>query len=246
MRRAHRDHDHRTAAMRPGSVGCVRNRRKLSHPVSPVPPRCQPAGVPGPAQHIRCQSGAAAARWGALLRALAPSPLRRVAGPARRGRAPADGHVVAGLVAGLRNSGPDAGDPAESPGHKPPSLAADRRASVRACSYHASPGASQRNNLCMDLWAIWVNAQVSHFIAVDARGCGKVDNRTAQSCQAAALRCPRGRWCCRFLPPSAPRPPDRRRQGTGRCIAAQATLAASCRERPKGPKRGDSHGSATI
>jgi hypothetical protein len=232
--------------MRPSSVGCVRNRRKLSHPVSPVPPRCQPAGVPGPAQHIRCQSGAAAARWGALLRALAPSPLRRVAGPARRGRAPADGHVVAGLVAGLRNSGPDAGDPAESPGHKPPSLAADRRASVRACSYHASPGASQRNNLCINLWAIWVNAQVSHFIAVDARGCGKVDNRTAQSCQAAALRCPRGRWCCRFLPPSAPRPPDRRRQGTGRCIAAQATLAASCRERPKGPKPGDNHGSATI
>ena len=182
--------------MRPSSVGCVRNRPKLSHPVSPMPPRCQPAGVPGPAQHIRCQSGATAARWGTLLRALAPSPLRRVAGPARRGRAPASGHVVAGLVAGLRDSGPDAGDPAKSPGHKPPSLAADPGASVRACSCHASPAASQRNNLCMDLWTIWMNAQVNHCIAVDARGCGKVDNRTAQSCQAAAFRYPRGRWCC--------------------------------------------------
>ena len=183
-----------------------------------MPPSCQPAGVPGPAQHIRCQSGATAARWGTLLRALAPSPLRRVAGPARRGRAPASGHVVAGLVAGLRDSGPDAGDPAESPGHKPPSLAADPGASVRACSITPAPQPASVTSLCISLWTIWMNAQVNHCIAVDARGCGKVDNRTAQSCQAAALRCPRGRWCCRFLPRSASRP---------RTVAGRAPAGAS-------------------
>jgi hypothetical protein len=185
MRRAHRDHDHRTAAIRPSSGCCVRNRPKLSHPVPATPRGCQPTGVPGPAQHIRCQSGAAAGRWGAHPRALAPSPLRRVAGPARRRRVPASGHVVAGLAAGLRDSGPDAGDPAESPGHKPPSLAADPWARIRACSYHASPWASQCNDLWINLGTISMNAQANRYMAVDARGCGNVDNRTAQFSQAA-------------------------------------------------------------
>ncbi len=95
--------------MRPGSVGCVRNRRRLCHPVSPTPRGCQPAGVQGPAQHIRCQARATAARAGAVLRGLALSPFRRMAGLARRGRAPASRQTVAGLVAGLRESVPDAG-----------------------------------------------------------------------------------------------------------------------------------------
>lgn len=59
------------------------------------------------------------------------------------------------------------------------------RASARACCDHTSPQAGQRNTLCGGLWTHWMNAQASHGIAVDARGCGKVDNRTAQSCQAA-------------------------------------------------------------
>jgi hypothetical protein len=156
-----------------------------------MPRSCQPAGVPGPAQRTRCQSAASTARWGALSRALAPSPLRRVAGPARRGRVPASKHVVAGLVAGLRESAPDGRDPAESPGHKPPhsQLVPDKRASL---PLSRQPRASQRNDLCMDLWTIWMNVQINHCIAVDARRCGKVDNRTAQSCQEAGLRCPRG------------------------------------------------------
>jgi hypothetical protein len=156
-----------------------------------MPRSCQPTGVPGPAQRTRCQSAASTARWGALSRALAPSPLRRVAGPARRGRVPASKHVVAGLVAGLRESAPDGRDPAESPGHKPPhsQLVPDKRVSLLLSRQSR---ASQRNDLCMDLWTIWMNVQINHCIAVDARGCGKVDNRTAQSCQEAGLRCPRG------------------------------------------------------
>ncbi len=51
------------------------------------------------------------------------------------------------------------------------------RASVRACSYHASPGACQANVLCISLWMISVNMLVNHRVAVDGRGCGKVDNR---------------------------------------------------------------------
>ena len=45
-------------------------------------------------------------------------------------------------------------------------------------SVHLShqPGAGQP--LCKDLWTHWRNAQATHCIAVDARGCGKVDNRT--------------------------------------------------------------------
>jgi hypothetical protein len=43
----------------------------------------------------------------------------------------------------------------------------------------------QRSPLCRGLWTSWMNAQANHCITVDARGCGKVDNRTAQSGQAA-------------------------------------------------------------
>jgi hypothetical protein len=43
-----------------------------------------------------------------------------------------------------------------------------------------------------------MNAQANHSTAVDARGCGKVDNRTAQSRHAAGFRCPWGYGgCCR-------------------------------------------------
>jgi hypothetical protein len=161
-----------------------------------MPRSCQPTGVPGPAQRTRCQSAASRARWGALSRALASSPLRRVAGPARRGRVPASKHVVAGLVAGLRESAPDGRDPAESPGHKPPhsQLVPDKRVSLLLSRQSR---ASQRNDLCMDLWTIWMNVQINHCIAVDARGCGKVDNRTAQSCQRQAYAV-HGVW--RLLP----------------------------------------------
>src|SRR3974390_2474774 len=51
------------------------------------------------------------------------------------------------------------------------------RASLRACSYHASPGACQVSVLCISLWIIWVNTLVSHSTAVDEQGGGKVDNR---------------------------------------------------------------------
>jgi hypothetical protein len=111
----------------------------LSHSASPMPRSCQPPGVPRPAQRTRCQSGASTARWRALSVALAPSRIRRVAGPARRGPYPTSGHVVADPVARLREGPPDGGDPAESLGHKPPSLAASPGASMRACSYHTSP-----------------------------------------------------------------------------------------------------------
>jgi len=50
-----------------------------------------------------------------------------------------------------------------------------------------------------------MNAQAIHCITVDARGCGKVDNRTAQPCQAV-----RGRsqgWVNRCHAPVAVHPP---------------------------------------
>ena len=78
------------------------------------------------------------------------------------------------------------------------------------------PRASQSNDLCVNLWTISINAQINHCIAVDTRRCGKVDNRTAQSCQAAAFRCPQG---TAVLPLPASRlhqDSDRRRQVTGR------------------------------
>jgi len=51
------------------------------------------------------------------------------------------------------------------------------RASMRACSNHASPGACQANVLCIRLWMVSMNMLVGHCSAVDGRGCGKVDNR---------------------------------------------------------------------
>jgi len=185
---------------------------------------CQPAGVPGPARRTRCQSGAPTARWRALSRACAPSPLRGVAGPARHGRVPVSGHIVAGLVAGLCESAPDAGDTAESRGHRPPSLAAGPQGQPESLLLSRQPRASQRNDLWMDLWTIWMNAQINHCTAVDARGCGKVDNRTAQSCQAAAVCRPRGTPVLPRRVTQRVKAPDRRRQGTGRCIAAQDAL----------------------
>ena len=49
-------------------------------------------------------------------------------------------------------------------------------ASLRACSYHASPGACQASVLCISLWMLSVNMLVNHCRAVDGRNCGKVDN----------------------------------------------------------------------
>jgi len=70
-----------------------------------------------------------------------------------------------------------------------------------------------------------MNAQISHCVAVDTRGCGKVDNHTAQSCQAAAFRCPHGGGATAYCLVAASRL-GRRRQVTGRPIAVQAALAA--------------------
>ncbi len=50
-------------------------------------------------------------------------------------------------------------------------------ASMRARSYHASPGPCQASVLCISLWMTSVNMLVNHYTAVDWRGCGKVDNR---------------------------------------------------------------------
>jgi hypothetical protein len=65
-----------------------------------------------------------------------------------------------------------------------------------------------------------MNAQANHCMTVDARGCGKVDNRTAQSGQASQGQPPAGRAsgdssrACRtkaLLPgPHAMQPPERR------------------------------------
>jgi hypothetical protein len=60
---------------------------------------------------------------------------------------------------------------------------------VRACSYHAGPGACQANVLCISLWMIPVNMLVNGRAAVDGWGCGKVDNRRdIGSRQVAGLR----------------------------------------------------------
>ena len=65
-------------------------------------------------------------------------------------------------------------------GHRQGATAAahaeEPRASMRACSYHASPGACQASALCISLWMLYENTLVSHHRAVDERGCGKVDN----------------------------------------------------------------------
>jgi hypothetical protein len=72
------------------------------------------------------------------------------------------------------------GQPGRRFGHRQGAMAAPRAekpgASMRACSYHASPGACQANALCISLWMISVNTLVCHCTAVDERGCGKVDN----------------------------------------------------------------------
>ena len=135
MRGARHGHGHRTTAIRPVSAGRACRHPKLSHPVFPIPRSCQPAGVPGPAQHTRCQPGASMARRGAHSRALAAGARCRGPCRARHGRVTASGHVVAGLPEGA----PDMGDPAESLGHTSPSLAADPGASAPACSHHAAP-----------------------------------------------------------------------------------------------------------
>jgi hypothetical protein len=63
---------------------------------------------------------------------------------------------------------------------------------MRARSYQASPGPAKANVLCITLWMVWVNLLVNHCIAVDRRGCGKVDNRwDADLMQVAGpFRCP--------------------------------------------------------
>jgi hypothetical protein len=47
------------------------------------------------------------------------------------------------------------------------------RASARARSYHASPGACQANVLCISLWIFSVNMLVNRRSAVDGRGLWK-------------------------------------------------------------------------
>lgn len=69
-----------------------------------------------------------------------------------------------------------------------------------------------------------MNAQINHCIAVDARGCGKVDNRTAPSCQAAGFRRPRGTTVLPRRVSQRVKASDRRRQGIGRRIAVQDAL----------------------
>jgi hypothetical protein len=62
-------------------------------------------------------------------------------------------------------------------------------ASLRACSYHASPGACQASVLCISLWMFSVNMLVKYCTAVDRRGCGKVDNyRDVKPHQVAGFR----------------------------------------------------------
>ena len=87
----------------------------------------------------------------------------------------------------------------------PKMRAKEPRASVRACSYHASPGACQSNVLCIGLWMIYVNTLVNLSTAVDERCCGKVDNRCdTGSCQVADR--PRSTGRCAY-PQASPRGP---------------------------------------
>ena len=50
------------------------------------------------------------------------------------------------------------------------------RASMRARSYHASPGDAKASVLWIVLWMLSANRLVNRCEAVDERGCGKVDN----------------------------------------------------------------------
>ena len=79
------------------------------------------------------------------------------------------------------------------------------RASVRACSYHASPGACQSNVLCIGLWMVYVNTLVNRSIAVDECCCGKVDNRCDTGSDQVA-GCPRstGRYAVSTGEPARP------------------------------------------
>jgi len=85
------------------------------------------------------------------------------------------------------------GMPSRAPGPHP--RAGEPRASVRACSYHASPGPGQGNVLWIGLWMIYVNTLVNLSTAVDEGCCGKVDNRCdTGSCQVAGLPRSTGRY----------------------------------------------------
>jgi hypothetical protein len=77
----------------------------------------------------------------------------------------------------------------------PRTRAGEPRASMRACSYHASPGPGQGNVLWIGLWMIYVNTLVNLSTAVDEGCCGKVDNRCdTGSCQVAGLPRSTGRY----------------------------------------------------
>ena len=77
----------------------------------------------------------------------------------------------------------------------PRTRAREPRASMRACSYHASPGPGQVNVLWIGLWMISVNTLVNLSTAVDEGCCGKVDNRCdTGSCQVAGLPRSTGRY----------------------------------------------------
>jgi hypothetical protein len=77
----------------------------------------------------------------------------------------------------------------------PRTRAGEPRASMRACSYHASPGPGQGNVLWIGLWMIYVNTLVNLSTAVDEGCCGKVDNRCETgSCQVAGLPRSTGRY----------------------------------------------------
>ena len=55
--------------------------------------------------------------------------------------------------------------------------AREPRASMRARSYHASPGGCKASVLWIGLWMLSANRLVKRCEAVDEQGCGKVDNR---------------------------------------------------------------------
>jgi len=83
--------------------------------------------------------------------------------------------------------------------------AGEPRASMRACSYHASPGPGQGNVLWIGLWMIYVNTLVNRSTAVDEGCCGKVDNRCETgSCQVAGLPRSVGRYKVSTGEPATP------------------------------------------
>ncbi len=91
----------------------------------------------------------------------------------------------------------------------PRTRAGEPRASMRACSYHASPGLGQGNVLWIGLWMIYVNTQVNLSTAVDEGCCGKVDNR-----------CDTGSWQVAGLPRSTGRYEVSTGEPAGRLILA--------------------------